>query len=275
MLLLASLVLPPVLALGLLYWFWRLARRPGANPDAPPRRAAWVGLTTLAVVIGLVLYGWLLYLTRFIDLGHAASPTSFWRYEQLHQQILLSVGMIGLVFTLLLAARPPHRLWPALSFGGGILLVLAAAGSIWYVTRNKERQQGLAQFAFRDHEGTGWQSAVVDSFRKREFHDHLGEAGFMRRNPAFPGGEQALAQAVRQRVRWPAKVEENREGVVSVEFIVETDGRLVLPHVRFGMGAGYDEEAVRVVRSLPRFIPGMRYEELTPAIWHVEVPFQR
>ena len=44
--------------------------------------------------------------------------------------------------------------------------------------------------------------------------------------------------------------------VVLVTFVVEVDGSITDVRVLRGIGAGCDEEAVRVVKSMPRWVPG-------------------
>ena len=78
-------------------------------------------------------------------------------------------------------------------------------------------------------------------------------------NPEFPGGEDALIQWLGTHVIYPeqAKVEK-LEGKVYVTFVVERDGsisdvRVLSPKEKM---APLNDEAVRVVRSMPKWKPG-------------------
>ncbi|NNM16348.1 MAG: TonB family protein [Bacteroidia bacterium] len=67
-------------------------------------------------------------------------------------------------------------------------------------------------------------------------------------NPAFPGGEGALANFLRENIEYPAfSREEDIEGEVFVQFVVNSDGRISNIELLKGIGGGCDEEAMRVV----------------------------
>lgn len=75
--------------------------------------------------------------------------------------------------------------------------------------------------------------------------------------PAFPGGEAKLMEYVAKNVKYPQIARETGvQGRVYVNFVVEPDGSVSNVSVLRGIGGGCDEEAVRVVQSLPKFKPG-------------------
>lgn len=77
-------------------------------------------------------------------------------------------------------------------------------------------------------------------------------------NPAeFPGGQEALFQYIVNNIQYPEQAKkENISGRVFVSFIVEKDGSISNAEVIRGIGGGCDEEALRVVRNMPRWNPG-------------------
>lgn len=75
--------------------------------------------------------------------------------------------------------------------------------------------------------------------------------------PEFPGGMSALNQFVRDNLEYPEIARKaGVEGRVIVGFIVGRDGKIRDVQVMRGIGAGCDEEAIRVVREMPNWIPG-------------------
>lgn len=76
--------------------------------------------------------------------------------------------------------------------------------------------------------------------------------------PASPqGGMQAFYDYVGKQLKYPAQARRmNVEGRVFVQFVVERDGSLTDVKAIKGIGAGCDEEAVRVVESAPPWTPG-------------------
>jgi protein TonB len=75
--------------------------------------------------------------------------------------------------------------------------------------------------------------------------------------PQFPGGDQAMMKFVSENVQYPEEAKEKEiSGRVMVGFIVEKDGSISDVKVVKGIGGGCDEEAVRVVKAMPKWKPG-------------------
>ena len=75
--------------------------------------------------------------------------------------------------------------------------------------------------------------------------------------PQFPGGNTELLKYISKNVRYPAIAQENGiEGRVIVRFVVEKDGTIGEVQVVKGVDASLDKEAVRVVKTLPQWVPG-------------------
>lgn len=75
--------------------------------------------------------------------------------------------------------------------------------------------------------------------------------------PEFSGGMAALGQYLQKNLRYPAAAQRaNISGRVFVSFVVNTDGTIQDVAVLKGLGFGTDEEAVRVVKTMPKWRPG-------------------
>ena len=75
--------------------------------------------------------------------------------------------------------------------------------------------------------------------------------------PMFPGGPAALMKYLSEHTKYPVVAQENGvQGRVTVQFVVEKDGSISDVHVLRGVDPSLDKEAVRVVKSLPRWTPG-------------------
>lgn len=75
--------------------------------------------------------------------------------------------------------------------------------------------------------------------------------------PSYPGGEEARIRYLTENLRYPQMAREaGIQGTVFVTFVVERDGSVTDVRVLRGIGGGCDEEAVRVVRNMPRWQPG-------------------
>lgn len=75
--------------------------------------------------------------------------------------------------------------------------------------------------------------------------------------PLFPGGPAALMKYLSENTKYPNVAQENGvQGRVTVQFVVEKDGSISDVHVLRGVDPSLDKEAVRVVKSMPRWTPG-------------------
>ena len=73
----------------------------------------------------------------------------------------------------------------------------------------------------------------------------------------FPGGEAALLAYVAKNIKYPAiAVEQEIQGTVNLRFVVEANGSIGDVQIVKSLESHCDKEAIRVVKSLPRFIPG-------------------
>ena len=75
--------------------------------------------------------------------------------------------------------------------------------------------------------------------------------------PSFPGGQSALLQYLSSKIKYPVVAEENGvQGRVVCTFVVEKDGSITDVRVVKSVDPSLDKEAVRVVKSMPKWIPG-------------------
>ncbi|WP_300302165.1 energy transducer TonB [uncultured Muribaculum sp.] len=75
--------------------------------------------------------------------------------------------------------------------------------------------------------------------------------------PQFPGGEAELMKYIQKNLKYPpVAMENNIQGRVVVQFVVTKTGKIGEVKVARGKDPDLDKEAVRVVKSLPDFIPG-------------------
>jgi len=80
---------------------------------------------------------------------------------------------------------------------------------------------------------------------------------FVEEYPEFPGGDKALREFILNNLNYPEIARKTGiTGTVYVQFVVEKDGSISDVKVVRGIGGGCDEEAVRVVKSMPKWKPG-------------------
>jgi periplasmic protein TonB len=77
--------------------------------------------------------------------------------------------------------------------------------------------------------------------------------------PRYPGGDLSRLTFLRNNIRYPEAAQKSGlQGVVMVVFVIETDGSVSTVQVTKGIGAGCDEEAIRVTKLMPQWEPGRR-----------------
>ncbi|MFN3529174.1 MAG: energy transducer TonB [Bacteroidia bacterium] len=75
--------------------------------------------------------------------------------------------------------------------------------------------------------------------------------------PKFPGGDAALLAFLKKHLSYTSYALESRvQGIVVLQFVVRADGSISEIKVLRSLGFGLDEEAIRVVRKMPRWEPG-------------------
>lgn len=94
-------------------------------------------------------------------------------------------------------------------------------------------------------------------------------------NPEFPGGAAEMYKYLSKNIRYPgAASRANIQGRVFLQFVVNTDGSITDVEVVKGVGFGCDEEAVRVVKSMPKWKPGRQSGRAVRVKYTLPVNFQ-
>jgi len=92
--------------------------------------------------------------------------------------------------------------------------------------------------------------------------------------PTFPGGEDKLMKYLRDNIKYPPVARENGiQGRVYVTFVVDKDGKIKDLKLLRGIGGGCDEEAMRVVKSMPDWKPGRQNGRNVPVQYNLPVNF--
>jgi TonB family protein len=93
-------------------------------------------------------------------------------------------------------------------------------------------------------------------------------------HPTFQGGMDKFYEYLSKSVKYPKEaVAKNIQGKVFLSFIVEKDGELTNINVDRKLGAGTDEEAVRVLAASPRWIPGKRAGKPVRVKYNIPINF--
>lgn len=92
--------------------------------------------------------------------------------------------------------------------------------------------------------------------------------------PEFPGGQMAMLEFLRKNIKYPNQAREyNISGNVVVKFVVDKSGNVKDPEILKGIGYGCDDEALRVISSMPQWKPGYQNGKAVNVNFHLPVSF--
>lgn len=93
--------------------------------------------------------------------------------------------------------------------------------------------------------------------------------------PEFPGGTEALYRYLASNIHYPAEAKAERiQGRVFVSFVIEKDGSVTNIKVLRDIGGGCSEEAVRVVKAMPRWKPGRQRGQRVRTQFNLPIEFK-
>ncbi len=91
--------------------------------------------------------------------------------------------------------------------------------------------------------------------------------------PQFPGGVEALSKYLVESIRWP-KTESDVQGRVIVQFTVSKEGKILQPKVVSSLDPLFDAEAIRLVKSMPQWIPGKEKGKQVALVYTAPIVFK-
>ena len=120
--------------------------------------------------------------------------------------------------------------------------------------------------------GASWPDRIRHEAARRKveiiYSNNSNNNGYLDYKPTFPGGEAALMKYINAHIQYPAEALKNRiKGHVVVQFVVDKKGKIGEVKVLRSVDKDLDKEAVRVVKSLPKFTPG-RQNGKAVSVWY-------
>jgi TonB family protein len=93
--------------------------------------------------------------------------------------------------------------------------------------------------------------------------------------PEFPGGQQELMNFLMKNIKYPKEAtDKGTQGRVVVQFVVNKDGSVVEPTVVKSVSPELDQEALRVVKMMPKWQPGKQNGEVVRVKYTIPVSFR-
>lgn len=116
-------------------------------------------------------------------------------------------------------------------------------------------------------DGTGTSEIVAEVVEEKPYT-------YVEQMPEFPGGESEMLKYLGKNIRYPAAAQRaGVEGLVVLSFVVSRTGEISDIQVVKKLGAGTDEEAMRVVGKMPKWTPGKQNGRTVPVRYTLPVRF--
>jgi protein TonB len=94
-------------------------------------------------------------------------------------------------------------------------------------------------------------------------------------SPEFPGGMEAWNEFLMNHLKYPEQAREmGIEGTVYVVFEIRKDGSVKNAELIRGIGAGCDEEALRIIKESPNWTPGKQRGHIVNVRMRVPIKFK-
>lgn len=118
---------------------------------------------------------------------------------------------------------------------------------------------------------------VISDFNSDEPEEEVVEEEIftiVEKMPEFPGGYEALFSYLGKALTYPAMAKDAKiQGKVYVTFVVDRDGSIANVKVLRGIGGGCDEEAVKVIKGMPKWEPGRQRGKAVRVQYNLPINF--
>jgi periplasmic protein TonB len=120
---------------------------------------------------------------------------------------------------------------------------------------------------------TAQQDSTAAGFDSVEIK-HESPIPYVEKMPAFPGDQEEMYKYIYSNMQYPAEAKQNKiGGQVIIQFVVSAKGEITNPKVIRSIGFGCDEEALRLVNSMPRWTPGNHNGRAVPVTYTLPIKF--
>ena len=136
-------------------------------------------------------------------------------------------------------------------------------------TKQKQTQEVILASVEKEAQKT-------ESEKKNIANDNSDDEPFVvvEQMPQYPGGQEAMFKFLAQNLRYPVKAQQNGvQGMVILSFIVTKTGEINTIKIVRGVDPELDNEAMRVVKTMPIWIPGKQKGENVNVIYTLPIRF--
>lgn len=135
----------------------------------------------------------------------------------------------------------------------------------------EEAKNGVVVVVLKD----GKEQPLPDAEVSGQKPDSKGVYTVVEEQPQFPGGEIALMEYVSSNLRYPEScVKDSIQGRVTLSFVIDKDGTVTDVEEMRSPNADLTKEAIRLVSSMPKWIPGKQHGEAVRVKYVIPITFK-
>lgn len=132
--------------------------------------------------------------------------------------------------------------------------------------------------ALEEKRKAAWDERLKASLTYKDAEGHL-VYNKAEEDPSFNGGERAMKQFLHDNVKFPEDAaKEGLDGTVFVDFVISSDGSVREVGATNIVGEEVDQrfidEAIRVVKSMPRWLPGRQHGKPVDVSYSIPIAFE-
>jgi TonB family protein len=136
-------------------------------------------------------------------------------------------------------------------------------------------QQGRVRWVLRHTRSEFGDETIQGAVQEEDYQSPTDPYTIVEQMPEFPGGPEALKNYLAEQLKYPEVAKESyHQGVAYLTFVVELDGNLSGIKVIRGIGAGCDEEALRLVKGMPTWKPGKQNGDVVRVQYNLPIRFK-
>ena len=175
-------------------------------------------------------------------------------------------------------APPPPALKSSIKFTAPVIKKDEEVADEDQMKSQEELTESKVTISIADVQGTDEEGGVlVEDLKQVVTEAPVEEEVFdmVEQAPQFPGGPAELMAWLGKNIRYPVIAQENGiQGRVICQFVVGSDGSVRDIKVMRGVDASLDKEAVRVIQSMPKWIPGRQNGKAVSVRYTLPVTFR-
>jgi TonB family protein len=112
------------------------------------------------------------------------------------------------------------------------------------------------------------------SNKKKKNDDNVILINYYEESASFPGGIDSLNKFIEANLQYPEQARQCFvQGTVYLTFTVEKDGSLTDIKVIRDIGCGCGEEAIRIIKMMPKWIPGKQSGKIVRQLYNLPIKF--